>query len=53
MDHVALRMPVLILAIAEYFDKLLENGSMTAVASLSKSRRVVVMTVNVTFVLIV
>jgi len=45
--------PVLILAIAEDFDKLLENGILTTLAVLRKFGRIVVMAVHIAFVLIV
>lgn len=53
VNHVALRMPMLILAIAEDFHELFQNGGMTAVASLSKLSRIMVMTVHFVFVLVI
>jgi len=38
MDHVTLRMPVLVLAIAIDFHELLENRSLTAIAPLGEPR---------------
>ena len=46
-------MPVLILAVAEDFDKLLENGILAALATLCEFCRIVVMAIHVAFVLIV
>jgi hypothetical protein len=46
-------MPVLVLAVSEDFDKLLENRGLTPIAALSKPRRVMVMAINVSFVFIV
>jgi hypothetical protein len=46
-------MPVLVLAISEYFDKLFEDGGLTAAATLSKLCGVVVMAINLAVVLIV
>jgi len=46
-------MPVLILAIAEDLDKLLENGSLAALAPLGKTGRVVIMAIHLAIVLIV
>lgn len=46
-------MPVLILTITKNLDKLLENGCLTSVAPLREFGRIMVMTVNVTVVLVV
>lgn len=46
-------MPVLILSIAINLDELLENGSLTSVAALSKLSRVVIVAVNLLFVLVI
>jgi hypothetical protein len=45
--------PVLVLSIAKYLDKLFQNGNLAAVASLGELRRVVVVAVNVAVVLVV
>lgn len=46
-------MPVLILAVSKYFDKLLEDGSLAATATLGVLCRIVVMAVNMSIVLVV
>jgi len=46
-------MPVLILPIAVYFHKLLENCCLAAIAALRKLCRIMVVAVNVTVVLII
>jgi hypothetical protein len=53
VDHVALGVPVLVLAIAEDLDKLFEDGRLATVASLGKLGRVVVMAEDGTLVLVV
>lgn len=53
MYHVALGMPVLVLAIPVNLDKLLEYGRLAAVAPLGVAGRVVVVAVDVAVVLIV
>lgn len=53
VNHVTLWMPVLVLAIAEDFDKLLQNGCLAAVAALGKFCRIVIMAVDVSFVLVI
>lgn len=53
MNHVTLWVPVLILTIAINLNELLENGSLTSIAALSKLRRVVIVAVNLLFVLII
>lgn len=53
VDHVALWVPVLVLAIAEDFDELLEDGRLAAVAALCELGRVVVVAVDAALVLIV
>ena len=53
MDHVALRVPVLVLAVAVDLDELLENGRLAAVAALRELGRVVVVAVDVAPVLVV
>lgn len=53
VDHVAFRVPVLVLAIAVDFDKLLENGSLAAIAALGKLGGVVVVAVDAALVLVV
>jgi len=45
--------PVLVLAITEYLDKLLENGGTATIASLGKLGRIMVMTVHISVMLIV
>ena len=44
---------MLVLTIPEYLDELFQYGSLTAVAPLSKLRRVVEMTIDIAFVLVV
>lgn len=46
-------MPVLVLTITKDFDKLLENGRLTSIASLRKSGRIMVVAINVALVLVV
>jgi hypothetical protein len=46
-------MPVLVLTVAEYFDKLLEDGIVASVTSLGKACRVVIVAEDVPIVLIV
>ena len=46
-------MPVLVLTIAEDFNKLLKNRSMASITPLSKLRGIVVMTIYIAFMLIV
>lgn len=53
MDHVAFWVPVLILPVAENLHKLLQYGGLAAITSLCEARRVVVMTVDVSVVLVV
>jgi hypothetical protein len=53
VNHVTLGMPVLVLAVAEYLDKLFEDGSLAAAAALCKLGRVVVVAVDLAIVLIV
>jgi len=53
MDHVAFRMPVLILTVPKDFHELLENRCLTSVASLGKLSRVMVMTIYLPLVLVV
>lgn len=53
MDHVAFRMPMLVLTVAEYLDELLENCCLAAIAALSELRRVVIMAIYVAIMLIV
>lgn len=45
MDHIALGVPVLILPITKYFNKLFEDGSLTTIAPLSKLGRIMIVTV--------
>lgn len=53
MDHVTFGVPVLILAIAEDLDELFENGGMAAMTPLGKLCRVMKVTINLAFVLVV
>lgn len=53
MNHVTFGVPVLILAVAEDLNELLENGSMATVAPLGKLRGVVEVTVHFALVLVV
>ena len=53
VDHVALWMPMLVLAVAKYFDKLFQYRSLTSIATLRKFSRVMVMAVNISIVLVV
>lgn len=46
-------MPVLILSVAEYLDKLFQNRGVTAVASLCKLGRVVEVAVNLALMFII
>lgn len=46
-------MPVLILTVSEYLDKLLEDGSLAATATLGVLCRIVVMAVNMSIMLVV
>lgn len=53
VDHVALGMPVLVLAVSKDLDELLQDGRLAAVTPLGELRRVVVVAVYVTIVLVV
>jgi hypothetical protein len=53
VNHITLRVPVLILTITKDFNKLFENSSLTAVAALSKLGRVMVVAVYVSFMFVV
>lgn len=53
MNHVALGMPMLVLAISEDFDELLKDGCLAAIASLSELCRIMVMAINLSIVLII
>lgn len=53
VDHVALGVPVLVLAVPEYFDELLKDRRVAAIAPLGELRRVVVVAVDVAIVLVV
>lgn len=53
VDHITLRMPMLVLAIAEDFHELLQDGRVAAVASLGELGRVVEVTIDLAFVFIV
>jgi hypothetical protein len=45
--------PVLIFPVSEDFDELLEDGGLATVATLRKSGRIVIMTVNVAIMFVV
>lgn len=51
--HITFRVPVLILAVAENLDKLLEDGGVTAMTALSKLRGVVEMAIHLALVLVI
>lgn len=53
MDHVALGVPMLVLAIAIYLDKLLKDSSPATVAALSELRGVVVVAIHIAIVFVV
>lgn len=53
MDHVAFRMPVLVLSISEYFNELFQDRGLTAAASLGELGRVMVMAINLAIMLII
>lgn len=53
VNHVTFWMPVLVLSIAKYFDKLLQNSSLTAIASLGEVCRIMIVTVHFSLVLII
>lgn len=53
MYHVALGMPVLVLAVPEYLYKLLQYGCLTPVAFRSKACRVVVVAIDFGVVLVI
>lgn len=53
VDHVAFRVPMLVLSIPKDLDELLENGCLASVTPLRKSCRVVIVTVYISLVLIV
>ena len=53
MDHIAFRVPVLILAIAENFDELLQDGRVTAVTPLGKLGGIMEMAVDLALMLVV
>ena len=53
VDHIAFWVPVLVLAIAENFNKLLQDGCLAPVASLGKLGGVVVMTIDLPLMLII
>ena len=53
MDHVAFRMPVLILSIPEDFDELFQDRSLTSIAALSELSGVVIVTIDLSIVLVV
>lgn len=53
MNHVTFRVPVLVLSISEYLDKLLEDGRLAAIAPLSESCRVMIMAENVALMFVV
>ena len=51
--HITFGVPVLIDSIAEDFDELLQDGSLTSIALLRKLGRVMVVAVDIAFVLVV
>jgi hypothetical protein len=53
VDHVAFWVPVLIGTISKDFNKLLENSSLAAVATLRELRRVVVVAVHLAVMFVV
>jgi hypothetical protein len=53
MNHVAFRMPVLVLAVSKNLHKLLQNSSLTTAALLGELGRVMIMAIHVAVVLIV
>lgn len=53
MNHVALRMPMLVLAIPENLDELLENFDMTSVAALSVACGIMVVAIDIITILII
>lgn len=53
MNHIALRVPMLVLAIAEDFDELFEDRGVTPVTPLGESGRIVIMTVYISFMFVV
>jgi hypothetical protein len=46
-------MPMLVLAVAEYFDKLLEDGVVAAMTALGKPSGIMVMTIHASVMLVV
>lgn len=53
VDHVAFRVPVLVGTISEKLDKLLQDGSLAAVAPLGKLRGIVIVTIDLPVVFVV
>ena len=53
VNHIALRVPVLIHTIAKDLDELLQDGCLAAIAFLRELCRIVVMTVHVALMLVV
>lgn len=53
VDHIALRMPVLILTIAEDFDKLFQDRSVTTMTALGELGGVMEMAVDLAFMLVI
>jgi hypothetical protein len=53
VDHVAFRVPVLVLAVSEDLDELLKNGGLTTVAALGELGRIVVVAVHLVIVFVV
>lgn len=53
VDHVAFRVPMLVLTIAENFHELFEYSSLTTIALLRESRRIMIVTVHAALMLIV
>ena len=53
VDHITFGVPVLILPIPENLDELLQDRSLTAIASLGVLGRIMIMTVHLAFMFIV
>lgn len=53
VNHVAFGMPVLVLAVPEDLDKLLQNGGLAAVAALRELGRIMVVAVDISVVFVV
>lgn len=53
MDHIALRMPALVLHVAVDLDKLFENGAVTTRTLGGKASRVMKMTIYITLMFVI